>query len=360
LRRERRGITVANAPDCTALPVFPPRHFADPATMLPNARMVRPSGRVSFHDLLPPPRRMLDEVQAGLARPQKEISPKFFYDARGCELFEAICGLPEYYPTRTELAIMRKHARTMGEWAGRDCALIEIGCGNSEKTRLLLEKLQPRVFVPVDIAREQLEASCKALAALFPGMAIEALRADFSREVALPDARLGRARRVLYFPGSTIGNFTPDEARAFLARWAPLLGAGGGALIGVDLKKDHAILNAAYNDEQGVTAEFNLNVLGHINRELGADFDLAAFRHCAFYDARHGRIEMHLESLKPQQVTIAGTTFGFRAGEFIHTENSYKYDIAEFQDLARAAGFVPEHCWTDADRLFSVHYFRVP
>ena len=328
--------------------------------MLPNARMPRPAERISFHDLLPLPRRMLDEVRAGLAKPQKEISPKFFYDARGCELFEAICGLPEYYPTRTELAIMRRHARTMGERAGRDCALIEIGCGNSAKTRLLLDELQPRVFVPVDIAREQLEASCNALAALFPGMEIAALRADFSREVELPDARLGQARRVLYFPGSTIGNFTPDEARAFLARWAPLLGAGGGALIGVDLKKDGNILNAAYNDEQGVTAEFNLNVLSHINRELGADFDPAAFRHRARYDAGHGRVEMHLESLMPQQVTIAGSAFGLRAGETIHTENSYKYTITEFQDLGRAAGFVPENCWTDADQLFSVHYFGVP
>ena len=328
--------------------------------MLPNARIVPPAERVSFRDLLPPQRRMLDEVQAGLARPQKEISPKFFYDARGCELFEAICGLPEYYPTRTELAIMREHAHAMAERLGRDCALIEIGCGNSEKTRLLLEKLQPRVFVPVDIAREQLEASCNVLAASFPGMAIVALRADFSGEVALPDAGLGAARRVLYFPGSTIGNFTPDEARAFLARWAPLLGAGGGALIGVDLKKDGAVLNAAYNDAQGVTAEFNLNVLGRINRELGADFDLAAFRHRARYDARLGRIEMHLESLIEQQVTIAGNTFSLRAGETIHTENSCKYDIAEFQALGRAAGFSPEHCWTDDERLFSVHYFHVP
>ena len=302
---------------------------------------------------------MLDDVRAGLAKPQKEISPKFFYDARGCALFEAICGLPEYYPTRAELAIMRKHARAMGELAGGDCALIEIGCGNSEKTRLLLEALRPRVFVPVDIAREQLEASCNALAAAFPHMTMVALQADFARAVALPEAELGPARRVLYFPGSTIGNFTPVEARAFLARWAPLLGAAGGALIGVDLKKDHAVLHAAYNDEQGVTAAFNLNVLSHINRELGADFDPAAFRHRARYDAAHGRIEMHLESLVRQSATIAGHTLQFRAGETIHTENSYKYDIAEFQNLARDAGFAPQHCWTDGEQLFSVHYLTV-
>jgi dimethylhistidine N-methyltransferase len=321
--------------------------------------MVATSGRISFHDLLPPGQSMLDEVWAGFCRPQKEISPKFFYDARGCELFEAICSLPEYYPTRAELAIMQKHAGAMAGRLGRDCALIEIGCGNSAKTRALLHELQPRVFAAVDIAREQLETSCNALAQSFPDMRIVALRADFARAVALPDAELGASRRVLYFPGSTIGNFTPDEARAFLARWAPVLGAGGGALIGVDLKKSHAVLDAAYNDAQGVTAEFNLNVLRHINRELGADFDPAAFRHRARYVAAYGRIEMHLESLKFQRVTIAGRTVEFRAGETIHTENSYKYDIAEMQDLARSAGFTAQECWTDDDRLFSVHYFSV-
>ena len=321
--------------------------------------MVRSSGRISFHDLLPPQQGMLDEVWAGLNKPKKEIAPKFFYDARGCELFDAICGLPEYYPTRTELAIMKRHARAMAGALGRDCALVEIGCGNSEKTRALLDELQPRVFTAVDIAREQLEASCNALAQSYPDMRIVALRADFARAVALPDAELGAARRVLYFPGSTIGNFTPDEAREFLARWAPLLGAGGGALIGVDLKKNPAVLAAAYNDAQGVTAEFNLNMLCHINRELGADFDLAAFRHRAHYDAAHGRIEMHMESLKAQRVTIAGRTLAFSTGETIHTENSYKYAIAEVQELGRAAGFVPRECWTDDEQLFSVHYFTV-
>jgi dimethylhistidine N-methyltransferase len=318
--------------------------------------MAGTSGRISFHDLLPPQQRMLDEVWAGLSKPHKEISPKFFYDARGCELFDAICGLAEYYPTRAELAIMRTHARAMAGLLGRDCALIEIGCGNSEKTRALLEELRPRVFTAVDIAREQLAASCTALAQSFPDMRIVALRADFAGEVVLPAAELGAARRVLYFPGSTIGNFTPAEARAFLARWAPVLGAGGGALIGVDLKKSHAVLDAAYNDAQGVTAEFNLNVLRHINRELDADFDLRGFRHHARYVAADGRIEMHLESLAPQRVIMAGRVFEFRAGETIHTENSYKYDIAEFQDLARAAGFQARTCWTDDDRLFSVHY----
>ncbi len=319
--------------------------------------MVRSSAQIAFHDVLPARASMLDEVCAGLAAPQKVISPKFFYDARGCELFEAICNLPEYYPTRSELAIMREHAPAMAQALGRGSTLIEIGCGNSEKTRALLEELEPGVFVAVDIAREQLEASWSLLATAFPRMRFVAVRADFAHEFALPSAELGAARRVLYFPGSTIGNFTPAEARAFLARWAPLLGAGGGALIGVDLKKNPAVLHAAYNDAQGVTAEFNLNVLKHLNDALGADFDLAAFRHRANYDAAAGRIEMHLESMKAQRVTIGGRAFGFRAGETIHTENSYKYSIEEFQALARSAGFDARACWTDGDRLFSVHYF---
>jgi dimethylhistidine N-methyltransferase len=315
----------------------------------------------TFHDLLPPQAGMLDEVLAGLARPQKEIPPKYFYDARGCELFEAICSLPEYYPTRAELAIMRSHARAMAGRIGPACALIEIGCGNSEKTRLLLEAARPAVFVPVDIAREQLAASCDALARTLPDMTIVALRADFAHPLALPLGELvGVRRRMLYFPGSTIGNFTPAEARAFLARWAPLLGAGGGALIGVDLRKDDALLNAAYNDARGVTAEFNLNLLRHINHALGADFDLTAFRHHAFYSAGHGRVEMHLVSLRPQRVKIGGRVFAFRAGETIHTENSCKYGIAEFQQLGRAAGFEPVQCWTDDGNLFAVHYFTLP
>ena len=321
--------------------------------------MVRSSGRIAFYDLLPPQQSMLEEVWAGLNKPQKELSPKFFYDARGCELFEAICNLPEYYPTRAELAIMRQHARAMAGMLGRDCSLIEIGCGNSDKTRALLEELSPRVFMAVDIAREQLESSCAQLATAFPDMQVVAVRADFARDFILPADEPAVARRVLYFPGSTIGNFTPVEAREFLVRWAPLLGTGGGALIGVDLKKDPAILNAAYNDAQGVTAEFNLNVLRHLNRELGADFDLRAFRHAARYVAAAGRIEMHLVSLKAQRVTLAGRALEFRADETIHTENSYKYDVAEFQALARSAGYAARDCWTDIDRLFSVHYFTV-
>src|SRR5258706_6787408 len=315
----------------------------------------------AIHDLLPPQVSQLDEVIAGLSRPQKEIPPKYFYDARGCELFEAICRLPEYYPPRTELAIMRLHAPAMASRLGHDCALIEIGCGNSEKTRLLLNALQPAVFVPVDIAREQLEASCNTLAQEFPALTMIALRADFALPLALPESQLRHARRrILYFPGSTIGNFTPADAHSFLARWAPALGAGGGALIGVDLKKAPALLDAAYNDAQGVTAAFNLNLLTRINRELGADFDLRAFRHLARYYPERGRVEMHLESMRDQQVSIAGQSFAFRARETIHTENSCKYSVDEFQDLGRAAGYEPVQCWVDEHNLFSVHYFALP
>jgi dimethylhistidine N-methyltransferase len=300
-------------------------------------------------------------VLDGLAQPQKQIHPKYFYDAIGCKLFESICGLPEYYPTRTELAIMRSDAGEMAHTLGAGCAVIEIGCGNSEKTRLLLKALRPVEFVPIDIAREQLEISCNMLAQSFPGMSIVAVRADFARPVDLPLANLRRGcRRILYFPGSTIGNFKPDEAHQFLRRWAPMLRPGGGALIGVDLEKDPALLNAAYNDTQGVTAAFNLNVLSRLNRELGANFDVHAFHHRALHCVDPGRVEMHLVSKHNQEVSINGRTFTFRADETIHTESSYKYSLSEFQDLGRGAGFEPVQYWTDADNLFSVHYFKLP
>jgi dimethylhistidine N-methyltransferase len=317
--------------------------------------------RYAYFDLLPPQAAMLDDVLAGLACTPRQISPKYFYDARGCKLFEAICRLPEYYPTRTELSIMTAHAPAMADAVGTGCALIEIGCGNSDKSHLLLDSLRPPAFVAVDIATEQLKASCDALALAFPQMKSIALRADFERPVAFPaEVDLHDHRRALYFPGSTIGNFTPVDARAFLARWAPLLGAGGGALIGVDLKKDPARLNAAYNDTEGVTAAFNLNLLTRFNRELGANFELAEFRHHAFYDEQAGRIEMHLESLRDQSVFIGGRQIVIEALETIRTEISCKYSIAEFQQLGRDAGYIPVRCWTDEEELFAVHYFSLP
>ena len=317
--------------------------------------------RVSFHDLQPDAGSFLDDVITGLSQPQKALNPKYFYDHRGCGLFEAICELPEYYPTRTEMAVMQARVREITQRLGPEGVLIEYGSGSSRKTRVLISELNPVAYVPIDIAGEHLRASALDLAATFPALRIIAVCADYSRPLALPHINhLDARRRIVYFPGSTIGNFTVPEARQFLIHALRLVGAGGAMLVGVDLKKDRGVLHAAYNDAQGVTAAFNLNLLARINRELGADFDLAAFRHHAFYNADAGRIEMHLASLIDQRVTLRGHVFGFRAGETVHTENSYKYSVAEFQALARAAGFEPEACWTDTQQLFSVHYLAAP
>jgi len=315
----------------------------------------------TYYDLLAPQAAMRDEVVAGLTSKPRQLAAKYFYDAHGCELFDAICELPEYYPTRTELAIMAAHAPAMATALGEACTLIEIGCGNSAKSRHLIEASRPSAFVAVDIAAEQLRSSCDALAKDYPHMRSIALRADFEQAVVLPDmVRAAGSRRVLYFPGSTIGNFAPAEATDFLRRWAPQLGRGGAALIGVDLKKDPARLNAAYNDAQGITARFNLNLLERLNRELGAGFDLSAFRHRAFFDEASGRVEMHLESLCAQTVALGAQQFSFAAGETIRTEISCKYSIVEFQQRARDAGYTPVQCWTDKDALFAVHYLTLP
>jgi dimethylhistidine N-methyltransferase len=317
--------------------------------------------RLSFHDLRPDAVSLRAEVLAGLARPQKQIPPKFLYDERGSELFEAICELPEYYPTRTEIALMQDRVGEMVAHLGRGCVLIEYGSGSGRKTRILIGALEPVAYVPIDIARAQLEAASVTLAKEFPGLAIIAVCADYSRALALPELdALGVRRRVVYFPGSTIGNFTVPEAAAFLDHVKRTVGPGGGLLVGVDVRKDPARLIAAYDDASGVTAEFNLNLLTRINRELGGDFDLCAFRHRVVYNEAMGRIEMHLESLKAQEVRLAGRAFRFRPGETIHTENSYKYSPDEFRGLARASGFEPVECWSDAGALFSVHYLAVP
>lgn len=323
--------------------------------------MPRKRTHLSFVDLRPPLNSLFADVVAGLSAPRKSIPPKYFYDARGCELFNAICELPEYYLTRAELSLMRRRATDMARALGPGCALIEIGCGNSEKTRLLLQSLAPVAFVPVDIAWEQLESSCDALSREFPRVRFIAVRADFSQPLALPEFNLPKVqRRALYFPGSTIGNFTREEAAAFLRHMATLLGPGGAALIGVDLKKSRAVLEAAYNDVQGVTAEFNLNVLERINRELQSDFDLSRFRHHAFYNEQQDRIEMHLVSLARQFVNISGNRFEFAEGETLLTEYSYKYSVEEFQLFAAGAGYWPSYVWTDEAGLFSVHYLALP
>jgi len=315
----------------------------------------------SFVDLTPDLGSFRGEVVAGLSQPRKVLSPKYFYDERGSALFEAICELPEYYPTRTELAIMQASGREIAQALGKGCVLIEYGCGSGRKTRLLIRDVHPVAYVAIDISEAQLKSAAAELAAAFPTVSVTAVCADYSKPFD-PRAILKAetARRAIYFPGSTIGNFTPGEALEFLRHALTQAGPGGAMVVGVDLKKDRAVLDAAYNDAQGVTAEFNLNLLARINRELGANFDLAAFRHHAFYDAERGRIEMHLVSTCEQEVVLGDSCFHFRAGETIHTENSYKYSIDEFRDLARRAGFEPEACWRDAGERFAVHYLAVP
>lgn len=314
---------------------------------------VRP---VTFIDLQPPADHFLDDVLDGLAATPKALSPKYFYDERGSALFEAICELPEYYPTRTELALMREHAAAMANCLGPNCLLIKFGSGASVKTGVLMAALQPEAYVAVDISAAALHAAASRLAREFPGTPLVAVCADYMRPLDVPAlAGFRDARRVVYFPGSTIGNLTPDEALVFLRDARRLAGAGGAMLVGVDLKKDASVLHAAYNDAQGITAEFNLNLLRRMNRELGADFELAQFRHVAFYEAGCGRIEMHLESRCAQTVTVGGRSFGFAAGERLHTENSCKYAVDEFQQLARAAGFRPQQVWVDPQHYFAVH-----
>jgi len=323
--------------------------------------MVRARAAYSLHDLHPDAGDFLEDVRTGLSQPRKSLPPKYFYDAQGCALFEAICELPEYYLTRAETGLMQSHVGDIARRLGPACALIEYGSGSGRKTRILLAAASPAAYVPIDIARAQLDATAAEIAREFPGLRVVAVCADYMRPFSLPDLEgLGARRRVVYFPGSTIGNLTPAEAATFLTRARGQVKAGGGMLIGVDLRKDASRLHAAYNDARGVTAAFNLNLLARINRELGAGFDLAAFRHRAFYDEALGRIEMHLESTKAQSVTIGGRVLHFREGETIHTENSYKYSIRDFQELARAAGLSPVTCWTDAEQLFGVHYLIVP
>ncbi|MBI5910713.1 MAG: L-histidine N(alpha)-methyltransferase [Betaproteobacteria bacterium] len=313
-------------------------------------------GVVRFYNFLPEGDSFLDDVLTGLARPQKTLPPKYFYDARGCELFERICTLPEYYPTRTELALMREHAGAMATFLGPDCQLIEFGSGSSTKTRILIEQLQPPLYLPIDIAGEAIREAAAGLARAFPWLNINGVCADYTGPLTLPEfAGVPIRRKAVYFPGSTIGNFTPHESVEFLKRARRMVGPGGALLIGVDLKKDKRLLDAAYDDAAGVTAAFNLNLLVRINRELGGDFQLRRFRHKAFYDEAKGRIEMHLESLASQFAHVGGERFRFSAGETIHTEISCKYGIEEFQAVAQRAGFAPEQTWIDAAKRFSVH-----
>ncbi len=313
-------------------------------------------GVVRFYSFLPRAERLLEDVLAGLALPKKSIPPKYFYDEQGCRLFEAICELPEYYLTRTETAILRGNIAEIAQFVGPEAQLIEFGCGVQAKTRILIQALQTQLYVPIDIAIDTLRTSSNELARRFPFLNIVGICADHTRPLALPEfVGVPIRKKAVFFPGSTIGNFTPSEALAFLRQARKMAWAGGVLLVGVDLKKDKATLDAAYADAKGATAQFNLNLLRRINRELAADFQLNRFRHKAFYDPVLGRIEMHLESLYSQFVHVAGRRFDFAPGETIHTEISCKYSITEFQELGKRAGFTPEKVWTDPEQLFSVH-----
>ena len=283
-------------------------------------------GGLSFFQSVVPAGSFREDVIAGLSRPQKELPPKYFYDARGSRLFEAICRLPEYYPTRSELQLTRAHLAAIARFAGRGSALIEFGSGESVKSRLLIRAVRPAVYVPVDISADALGSAAARLRREFPWLKILAVHGDFSQPLKIPALR-GAGRRVVYFPGSTIGNLSPAEAHAFLRMTRGQVGREGAMLVGVDLKKDATVLHAAYNDAKGVTAAFNLNLLARINRELAGDFDLRAFRHYAFYNAPAGRIEMHLVSLRRQAAGVGRYRFTFEAGESIHTEDSFKYSI---------------------------------
>jgi dimethylhistidine N-methyltransferase len=318
----------------------------------------KPSRGFQFIDCKPELSNFKEAVYAGLSAQPKSLEPKFFYDEKGSRLFEQICELPEYYPTRTEMGILEKHAHAIHEVVGNDASLIEFGSGSSRKIRLLLEHLQPAAYTAIEISREQLLDACEILAERYPDLPITAVCADYSQQLELDDEVSSTAKRVAFFPGSTIGNFTPEAAVGFLANVRRMLGKEGGLLIGVDLKKNKQRLHAAYNDGAGVTAAFNLNLLDRINHELNANFLAEAFRHHAFHNEALGRIEMHLLSLCDQQVEVGKRIFSFKEGETIHTESSYKYTVAEFQSLAGKAGFEAVEVWLDPEQLFSVHYLR--
>lgn len=304
--------------------------------------------------------RFLCDVIEGLSKDRKTLSSKYLYDERGSRLFERICDLAEYYPTRTELRIMRDHVAEMASVLGPRCLLIEYGSGSSTKTRILLDHLEePAGYVPVDISEELLTQTALDLANAYPKIPILPVCADFTTRFRLPSVVGEVKRRIAYFPGSTIGNFTQDHAKEWLAGVAELCGSEGGLLIGVDLPKDRQRLESAYDDAEGVTASFNLNVLARINGELGADFRCDQFRHEARYNEAASRIEMYLVSQCDQAVAIADVELVFEEGESILTEYSHKYSLSRFRRMATEAGFDVRKVWTDAERLFSVQYLTV-
>lgn len=330
------------------LPVFAPVHFNRPMS----------KNNIQFHDLHSSRNEFASDVLSGLNHRPASIPPKYFYDAKGSKLFDAITELPEYYPTRTEISILSANAAQIAQHVGTGSLLVEPGGGSCAKVHILLEGLKPRAYVPMDISKDHLQLAAEELALAFPWLEIHAACTDFTQEMRLPSSA-PKGTHIAFFPGSSIGNFDPPGAVDFLQAIAELVGPDGYLLIGVDLKKDKAILEAAYDDAEGITALFNLNLLTRINRELAGDFDLSKWQHKALYNDSIGRIEMYLVSQIDQAVNINGTIFDFVEGETIHTENSYKYTVDEFITLAAKADFQSDALWLDDNNLFSVHLFRV-
>jgi len=331
----------------------PPHHApsASSAHLVADAHRpsVAASGSAFEHDLV-----------AGLSASPRYVSPKYFYDVVGSTLFEQICELPEYYPTRTEMGLLSRHAADIATLAGPRAEVVEFGAGALQKIRLLLDAFDsPAGYLPIDISGDHLNAAAAALKRDYPALSIQPVVADYTQRLLLPAPAAGSGKRIGFFPGSTIGNFTPEEALRFLQLAAQVL-RGGALLLGADLVKDPATLHAAYNDSDEVTAAFNLNLLARANRELGADFDLSQFAHHAFYNVPMKRIEMHLVSKRDQQVRLAGEVFDLPEGESIHTENSHKFTVNGLRQLAVQAGFTAGPAWVDDDGLFSLHWLQAP
>ncbi len=301
-----------------------------------------------------------NDLMAALAIRPRCLSPKYFYDETGSALFDRICELQEYYPTRTEISLLSRHACHIAEQIGRHAEIVEFGAGSMQKIRILLDAIRaPARYLPVDISGTHLAASACALRRIYPKLSVLPVVADYTGALNLPDMADTAAKRIGFFPGSTIGNLSPEEALAFLNKAAGVL-RGGALLIGVDLVKEPSLLHAAYNDSKGITAAFNLNLLVRANRQLGANFNIEQFYHSAFYNSSAQRIEMHLMSRCAQQVRVGGQYFVFTEGETIHTENSYKFTIAGLQALAKKAGFEPGPVWTDDRKRFSLHWLEAP
>lgn len=311
-----------------------------------------------FYDYHPKQTSFAEEVIHGMQQTPRKLEPKLFYDEKGSQLFDAICKTSEYYPTKTEIKILKNNIDEIAECIGKECLLIEPGSGSSQKVRIILDKVTPRAYMPLDISKDYLCYAAGDVAEEYPWLDVHAACVDYTRPFQLPSCH-EEARKVAFFPGSSIGNFEPEEAVSFLKNLAQLIDIDGGLLIGVDLKKDSEILNAAYNDDKGITAAFNQNLLTRIRNELESDIDINKFNHYAYYNENKGRIEMHLVCNQDYTLSIDGHDFKFNKDQSIHTESSYKYTISEFHKLAKQAGYTPVKVWSDEDNLFSVHYFEV-